>query len=748
MPDLFDLPAELLDPILDYAYGPDTPTEELNHDPNERLDRRQLGRLLLVKRKWYQALLPRVYSSWSYNGTSHSYMSLFRFLRTILTSPHIAALVQTLNVGNWGHGIPFYLSYDVVAPSPTEEGLLSDAIRRAGIDYLKHEILEKVLSPTKSTADHRPLMALLVAHLPNLSTLYAHVPRSDPYLHAVLLEGRRRSTLGKLNKLYLLPEILVFDRGLRDSPGYQMDTMNFHHLKLDVTWPVLFLSGLRSVSIYNLNTEDLALLLEDQRRVSVCHVEQLRVVTHKQSKCLPEDVHALLTLPQALTRLSFYWHYYSFKHGPAKKDITWKVSNQQVWAALQQHAPTLQSLEIMHGIDNTRHFWKDHFGPLASFVRLKTLVMQPEILYGGDPSLMSNSLPAGLETLTLLINSVPHERLPELLLQLNSVVASTDRPLKQLWLGDRRLSQPDQLIEEPCKRLEATCTERSVRFTAVYITPSWSIYAELPSGSGKLFPQHWRRTLHLKDDGFKRLILEHKYQLKLQKELGGHHDELYIQPIWPDSFLDHRGDQGFTLYEDNDPQISLYPLLSFAVYFTHPAAGYPQTDMAGLFALLRQEIADFHFRLDVYFLPNASEEDCMKHYRAEKATRKRSHVALELFERRVRNRLAQAPCRPGKPEMVEEFTLDGRRWGGALCICPGRGWRENEERLCCLLFDSPEGGSVPVWREWLPISGTSPGAESTGGTAASWMWDLAYPFRDTLVRAQKEAMKREWIYWC
>jgi hypothetical protein len=75
------------------------------------------------------------------------------------------------------------------------------------------------------------------------------------------------------------------------------------------------------------------------------------------------------------------------------------------------------------------------------------------------------------------------------------------------------------------------------------------------------------------------------------------------------------------LYEDMRPRLCFYPLISFAVYFTHPAhpscRWQPSEQPLGLFTLIRQEMTNFHFRLDIYFLPPASEEDCMAHYRAQ-----------------------------------------------------------------------------------------------------------------------------------
>ncbi|KAL2858596.1 hypothetical protein BJY01DRAFT_201378 [Aspergillus pseudoustus] len=762
MSDPFDLPVELLDPILDLASGTDL---EVDGDHSERLDRRLLRSLLLVNRKWYHGLLPRVYSSWYYNGACHSYMSLWRFLRTVLTSPHIAVLVKTLNVGNWGHGTPFYLSHEVQEPSPADRDLLSEAICRIGVAHLEDDILEKFSVPTPT--DHRPLMALLLACLPNLSTLHAHVPKSDPYLQAIMLESLKRPVLANLRELHVFPEVPIFDQELNGSPGYEWQTRTFDRLELDITWPLLFLHSLHTVFIHDLDTRDLALLLKDHRAASncICHVRHLHVATHTLSECLPDDVCALLTLPKSLKTVSFAWKSYKFKHGVAKNDITWKISNEQVWAALQQHAPTLESVDIEHGRGSgARHrMWRDHFGSLASFTRLKKLVIPLEVLVGLDHSLLSTSLPASLEIVMLPTDSLRIDRLSPVLGELSSVIASALPRLKQLWLNDQRLYDPDGSVTEPYQRLRMACTQRGIQLLG-YQTEDPSPFRRAAVCTRLRHPD-----ILLREDGYQRLALEHEHQPELK---DGSYDDDYFAHIWPHRFYDHRGIPAFMLYEDMRSERYLYPLISFAVYFTHPAAAGNHTQnnkLLALFVLIRREMTNFHFRLDIYFLPRASEEDCMAHYRAQKAISKNSRVTCDLTERVLRNRLTEPPPPSSFPSggwisMVDEFTRDGRAWGGALCICIERDWAANGEKLCCLLFDSAgdsgagnddddddDAALLPrCWKEWLPISGSSPGVEERGetDTAAAWMYDLALPLRDGFSKVRQEARNRGWNRWC
>ncbi|KAL4864774.1 hypothetical protein BDV12DRAFT_7602 [Aspergillus spectabilis] len=70
----------------------------------------------------------------------------------------------------------------------------------------------------------------------------------------------------------------------------------------------------------------------------------------------------------------------------------------------------------------------------------------------------------------------------------------------------------------------------------------------------------------------------------------------------------------------NAESSKLPPLFPLVVYFTHPNA-IPSPDATNLGSLLRaiweaRINSDFHFRLDVYFLPGASKDDCKTHYLA------------------------------------------------------------------------------------------------------------------------------------
>lgn len=159
--------------------------------------------LSLLSCKWSAALLGRLYSKWTYNGARQPFMTLWKSLRTVLSNPYLASLVRTLNIGNWGFYPDAYAleharnsSVDDLHLPPDELELLRKAIREAEIDRLESSIIRSL-----SERDLRPLIALLLTCLPNLPTIYAHVPQSDPILGAVLRQTLDRQNSGEPSAL-------------------------------------------------------------------------------------------------------------------------------------------------------------------------------------------------------------------------------------------------------------------------------------------------------------------------------------------------------------------------------------------------------------------------------------------------------------------------------------------------------------------------------------------------------------------
>ncbi|KAK4245070.1 hypothetical protein C7999DRAFT_34599 [Corynascus novoguineensis] len=160
------LPPELFDRIMGYASG-------------GRSDVKLLCNFSLVSCRWYAAVIGRIYSRWLYDGEHHSISSLWKFLRSILSSRRIADGVHELDIRNWPLGLVY--DHGLLVLQEDDLNLIRNAIRMGGLERIENSALNAV-----QKADSRPLMALLLAHLGNLTTLYAHLPETDIFLAEVL----------------------------------------------------------------------------------------------------------------------------------------------------------------------------------------------------------------------------------------------------------------------------------------------------------------------------------------------------------------------------------------------------------------------------------------------------------------------------------------------------------------------------------------------------------------------------------
>ncbi|KAL3440146.1 hypothetical protein BJX65DRAFT_315091 [Aspergillus insuetus] len=753
MRDLANFPAELLHPILGLAFASHPPPSRFGNDTVGVLDPRGLSRLLLVNHRWHHTFLPYVYSTWSFDGGYQSHRCLWKFFRTIVAHPHLAAMVQTVNIGNWGFSLPFYLAEQPLDINAEELALVSKAVRLAGLQHLEEEILSKVSTPL---GRNHPQVALLLTCLPNVSTVYAHIPDSDPYLNHILLAALERpcTILTNLRTLYLLPEVPVLEPY---APEFNSDSAYYPALNLDVVWPALYLPSLRALYLYNLETKGLADLLAAQNpeHAQQCLITRLSIATHKDSKALSEDISSLVALPKTLTSISLFWNNYKFKTGPAKKDVAYKVSNNQVWRALQEHSSCLGSVDIVHGLSTGHHNIMDHFGPMTMFMAMKSLTVQAEVLLGRDDSNLI-CLPPGLRTLKLMVDTVRQTRLPGLFSQLGLVVQSGKPPLTTLRLCERNpkytlgRTEPDNL--EAYQALHSVCTQHDVSFGAVgYWSPGDK---DCLIASGGRCPWIWRKTMHMMGTGIHRR--ERVRTRLIRREYGESSssgedasDSTSTSGVHAVPFMDHQGRASFMVFEARNPP-KLPPLISCSFYFTHPDTEPVNLDLEGLFRAIRNQIDDFHVRLDIYFLPGANETDCIAHYRAERATCADSPVQVQ--ESRERRHAESIPPLPRPlPGMIQR--LRGREgWEGALCICADLDWNHSnnnngnlQHTFSCVQFrardEVEKTGLPPRFTEVFPLAGNAESAVS------GWVWNLAHGFLDEFLGPYRRAERKGWGYW-
>ncbi|KAL3456937.1 hypothetical protein BJX64DRAFT_293620 [Aspergillus heterothallicus] len=261
MRSISDFPVEILDEVLSPALA----------EPQSG----RLCNMALVNRAWHSRTTAQVYSPWVYNGTRHSFKQLWLFLRTILSNRQLSCFVRRVHIGNLGVN-PYVLPNQEADYSFDEEDI--SLVHRA-IDHAKYAHIESDIISAIRQGDRRPLMALLLASLPNLIVIRAHVATHDPYLAVLLQQALDRQShepdtpesLGQLRELYAFAEVSVSVEaavvGLAEIPATV--------LRLDGIWPVLFLRSMRKLRLYDLDTGGIAALTEKRQKDQICYINDL-----------------------------------------------------------------------------------------------------------------------------------------------------------------------------------------------------------------------------------------------------------------------------------------------------------------------------------------------------------------------------------------------------------------------------------------------------------------------------------------
>ncbi|KAI9370130.1 hypothetical protein BJX61DRAFT_549171 [Aspergillus egyptiacus] len=788
MPDPLDLPGELLDHVLTLAFGI-SPRGEWEADALDNQDVSSLSRLLLVSRKWHQALIPRLYSCLTYNGARHTYACLWRFLRTVLQNPDLAAEVRVLNIGNWGLDPPVYLNSDLEVDrkldlkdeqfkfSSDDKALVRKATHRAGFTAeLQSNFLEGIF--LEENHERRPLVALLLTCLPRVETVYAHLPAQDSFFRAVVQvaidrqqNGHPLTYLASLKNLYLLSEV----------PGFPEDGCEPHSeeieeppLKVHDFWPVFYLESLRSLHLYNLDTEGAESILRQEKGYT-SHIEHLQVATKQSSTCTPADVVALLTLPSRLKGLSFCWSGDKTKStekvGRKKRSI-WKIRNSEVWSAIQKYQDTLQYLDIFHDKPAASHHRNaaNHFGSLKPFAHVKYLSISDDVLVGRysqhsiAPFRLKDTLPPNLESLVLCIG-IAGATTPDLTSQLNEVVSGSEYPsLKSLQVSDSsvvNIYRPSKGTPEKYRIVEETCARSGIRFDIRGMCNAMDILTDCPFSAGGRCTTLWKKTYQLRYEGTRRYVSAEQRAARREvglRETPSPAPTRMILTTHVVPFTDHRGSRSFMVFE-NDEDCTLPPLVQFSIYFTHSHCQPDEleADLIALHDKIRDAMEDFHIRLDIYFLPDGQEADCVSHYKAERAVRGDSMIMIQEAKERLENDLPPPPTLR-LPGMVRIYSEGGERYGGLLCIYPDCSWQDGAQQMCCVRFEPKFAGATQaVYTEWLGFPGPDPDPEEVDEddifgpgeeySLGSWLWEYAVSVREEAQGVFYPATRRGWTGW-
>ncbi|GMG26857.1 unnamed protein product [Aspergillus oryzae] len=707
MANIAQLPPELFCPVLDLAF-------------ENQSDIQLLCSLSLVSRQWYEALVPRIYAEWTYNGARQSFRSLWNFLRTILNDSRIAALVHSLHIGNWGY-YPYARSgeWEELNLPQDEITLFREAINRVGIKHLESNIIKDIRK-----RDRRPLMALLLTCLPNITRIYTHVPQSDPVLSAVLRQildcqsGDNPSTiLSKLSDLYVLGEVDVPPRDLVNHnllPGADQTP-----LRLDDLWPALHLTGLRTLSLYGLDTANAALRLGASPAIS--RLKHFSITGGFNSSCTYADLRALLALPEALTSFSLYIQDYAF--GSIGGDM---ISNAGLWKVLKKHQSSLEYLDIYRDAEHTGLYMSQgHFGLLHSFTCLKKLCIQAEVLLGSfwdrpnAPYRLKDRLPCNLESLTLYggkrffnTSSIGVQLQEALNSGIFSSLASVE--LEGFYV--------DSDISEVCRQ------------NGVTLSMGRSCHHKAPrdcqlrkEGSCPPFVQ---KTHHMRMDGQRRAVMF---------------------AFFPEECRDRREillplDDSMDAYEENDAKDE----------DLDQCAGDLKLRMLD-FWVHNGGTANYDVRFDLYFVPGITEEGCIAHYRQE--GRFRGDYKRQLKAYKESSRYDVSPGVGALPSMVRDYSDTGF-YRGLLFICTEPEWNGDQEILWSVQFDpirQAEDGTESSDEENIPlnciqrhpINDSSRWYEGYGGECPidRWISDIASWHREELRGPWLKATRRGWQSW-
>ncbi|KAL2820134.1 hypothetical protein BDW59DRAFT_164749 [Aspergillus cavernicola] len=698
----------------------------------------------------------RVFGFWTYNGARHSFKRLWLFLRTILGNPHLACLVRTVHIGNWG--VNPYTLLEQEFDHPIEKmDLLRRAIGQAKLTHIKSDMIHDI-----HQGDRRPLMALLLASLPSLIRIHAHVPLADPYLATVLQNALNRQECGDLGlgSFNQLRELCVFAEvpviaalptgGYLESPEAP--------LRLDNLWPVLFLKSLQTVSLYDLDMDGIAVLLKQKQNHRTSYINSLSLTTLRMSRCKSADIKAMLALPDLLSSFSLFIN----DQMSGRRKAPSKVSNMEISDALQKHQRTLQYLDILrvgqHGNPDSP---LGHLKSLQPFTQLRDLRVQISLLTGlGFPDTPEHSapclkhiLPESLEAFRLYGKHGLHS-LHSLAMQIKEVMMGNLYPLlKSITLEDNTLTQAvldnsllqpgikiqfqracgGQIIEPDCRNSEAgNCLG------------SWGdMYAMRIDGNRQFFN-----------------LMQRIFPGDSDEESGTGPSLPYPQAIHILPFADHTGDTtrpGYMAFK-NYTEIPLPPLFPVIVYFTHINTVPSAVDLKDLYTALTTTEYDFNPRFDIYFIPGASEMDCRSHYRSEKIARGSCSNQIRAFKDhsgRPELELLPPPPPPGMlPGMLTGYPECYNQ--DVLFICTERNWQDGQQSLLCVQFDSrtlqgdkEEGREETITREVWPFNRRSPAfdEESDTFTVADKMADSFHWAEDELDHVWEKASNQGWMNW-
>ncbi|KAL3453556.1 hypothetical protein BJX65DRAFT_302454 [Aspergillus insuetus] len=643
-------------------------------------------------------------------------------------------------IGNWGFNEYETLRHDFDYTLETSDLDLT----RAKIYTMGLQDREETILKDLARGDRRPIMALLLTSLPNVTTIDAHVPRSDPILGAVLRRilaqrnrandiNRATSPNGARIQFTRLTSIRVWCEVYIES---DLDLNGAHdvraRLRLDDVWPLIFLRGLETIGLYEVDFQGMSGILAGQGQDPVTTIQDLTVACASHSEATLEDFQAFMASMRGLRRFSFSFD--DMYRGFADRDPPLVVYNSELWPILERHQQSLQVLDIYRNGDGRSYDRQvGHTNQLTRFRQLQHLSLPVDTLLGGKtespppPTLLRDSLPTALKTLTFY-RGEGLKIIYDMEAQIKNLVSSKKFPcLKRITLEDMHHSDFARAMSE------SQSLQHIFRTAGICISFESSNTLQDPLGANyKLVAGGRNPTLSLESyqlrlSGQRRYeaVLDHlnpdeetdsepepsnAEDVHMHMHIGQH--ERYCLP-----FTDHRGNTAYMVYNAHT-QCPLPKLYSFAVYLTHRDIDPHHPNIRdSVKAFYEAAIStDFNtlgvpdiWRLDFYFVPCATDTDtdtdteskCVEHFYGELAVRGSFHATI----RRYRESHRDPPGYPGiLPGMVDWYDDYFRSAGQMLFVC-----EDNIANLpTATAAAAAANGSDPGWVMWQVWFGLKP----------------------------------------
>ncbi|KAL4789391.1 hypothetical protein BDV19DRAFT_383150 [Aspergillus venezuelensis] len=518
-----------------------------------------------------------------------------------------------------------------------EEGVRGDNVQFSQGDV---EVMRRAIQAEFSA------VVLLLMGLLNAETVYLHLPEGCSVLRRVLEEalqyqdeGSKLPCLRHLMHLHLLAEVPMSDPALR----------------LAEIWPCAYFSRLQEIAT---------------------------LLAKKKCQDLPSGETAYCSDRHTVTitrPFPICWDHNLPNGEPASA-----ITVVDIWDALQKHRESLEVLANFYNVHELDEPAPGHFGSLQTFPHLRRFDTQLNILLDGmtadrlAPFRLSDTIPATLDSPSLHPSWV-YETSPKFqTTELQAMIAERRRPLKLLALDDiltapyynqmkhaertGGLGTMADAGSEPYPGLWTLCKQAG---TQVDVTIRYA------RGAG---PWLWRKSWNIRTDGIQRNRSSVDW---LPKPGPRRKTKNY----------------GFPKNGIGAESSKLPPLFPLIVYFTHPSA-IPSSDAADLGGHLRairdaRINSDFHFRLEVYYLSGASENECMTHYLFERASRADYETLIHEFKARVFKMKSQmgSPNHHASPPRMAHSHPGLKPYRGLLLLCAEPNWCHGSQRIYSLRFD-------------------------------------------------------------